>query len=121
MIIWLGFLLVSVVVMCVIGVKRYSLSTRLKKIIIEVPNEHINAIAFVLIFVEMTIFFSDNSVWKYSVFQIFLDMTVLLIAQFILMRVAVNFSSSKEKVLLERRLDSIIQSQKRRTKDEFYK
>ena len=119
MIIWMGWYFVSIMLMAMLGLKRYSLSNMLLRTLVEVQNDEAKAYEVVFVMIEMMLVFSDNSIWNNSFMAILVGIAILLISQWLLMRLAFVASSGFLRIVLERRIASLKKSYLNRIRRDF--
>ena len=119
MVIWMGWFFISIMLMGMLGFKRYSISNRLVRGFVEIPAEQIRAYEGLCIVVEGFLVLSDESIWSNNTVLLLCGIAVLLVSQWILMRLALVIISGLHRSILERRLFSIRQSYRKRIRQEF--
>lgn len=116
MVIWMGWFTISIIIMAFIGAHRYSLSYRLLRILVEVPDEEIVAHELICVSFETLLIFSDETIWAHQWILLACGIIVLLLVQFILMRIAGKVTSGMNHRICEKRLNSILTSRKIRAR-----
>ena len=116
MIIWIGWLCLSVVIMAFIGYRRYAISNRLAKIFVEVPADQVRAYEWLWMIVEAFLFLSEESIWEHNAVLVLCGAFVLLLVQFLLMRIAGKATSGIMHWICEKRLRSLRVSRKTRAR-----
>lgn len=116
MIIWMGWFVLSISIMAFVGFHRYSLSSRLMTIFIEVSAEEVKAYEFICIVIEVFLVLSVDSTWEYHIFLLTCGIAVLILSQFVLMRIAGKVTSSINRYICEKRLNLIMVSRKIRAR-----
>lgn len=112
MVIWMGWFTISIFIMAFVGAHRYSLSYRLLRILVEIPDEQIVAYEFMCVSFEMLLVFSDETIWAHQWILLMCGIIVLLAVQFILMRIAGKVTSGMNHRICEKRLESILACRK---------
>lgn len=116
MIIWMGWFCLSVVIMGFLGARRYSVSNRLAKLFVEIPADQIRAYEALWMIVEGFLVLSDESIWKHNAILVLCGTFVLLLVQFLLMRIAGKVTSGLTHYVCERRLRTLRISRKTRAR-----
>ncbi len=117
MIVWMGWFFVSLLLMACIGIRRYSVSSRLMRILVEIPIEEVKTLEMMCIIFEVFLFFSDVTM-KYNIFTLIVCI-LLFPSQFVLLRIAGKVTSSINLQINRRRLASIKKWARRRRAYEF--
>ena len=120
MIIWISWYVLSIILMAYVGLRKYSVSNRLKKIFVEVPAEDIGGFEAICVAIEMFLVFSDVTLWEnYKTWVILCGVSALLVSEFILMRIAGKATSQINLLICRRRLASIKKWAQKRHVSEF--
>lgn len=117
MIVWMGWFVLSMILMACIGMRRYSVSSRLMSIFVEIPIEEVKTLEMMCIIFEVFLFFSDVTM-KYNIFTLIVCI-LLFPSQFILIRIAGKATSQINLLICRRRLASIKKWARRRRAYEF--